>query len=180
MEGNKLEGCMPVLYGNPVTCCCSGETTSGAERAFFGSTNGMIYESDVGTSFDGEPIEWRLVFAYNNMRSPQTKKRFRKLALEVTGTSYAQFNVGYSLGYADPEIPQPGTTALETEFNAATWDSFTWDAFFWDGRTLAPSRLPLEGTAENIAYAITGSSDKYQPFTVTGAVTHYSFRNRVR
>lgn len=181
MNGAKLVGMLPVYYDNPVTCADSVEIEDGTETMYFGSTNGFVYQMDVGTSNDGEPIRWELMLAYNNMKSPQINKRMRKLALEISGDSYVEFDVGYKLGYDNPNISQPSDTANSLEFTSgAIWDSFTWDAFFWDGRSLGPSDLSLEGTAENISVALRGSSDEFDAFTVTGVMTHYSPRLRIR
>jgi hypothetical protein len=181
MNGAKLVGMLPVYYDNPATCADSVEVEDGTEAMYFGSTNGFVYQMDVGTSNDGEPIRWELMFAYNNMKSPQINKRMRKLALEIDGDSYVEFDVGYKLGYDNPNISQPSDTANSLEFTSgAIWDSFAWDAFFWDGRSLGPSDLALEGTAENISVALRGSSDEFDAFTVTGVITHYSPRLRIR
>lgn len=181
MQGNKLVGIMPVYYDNAVTCTDSTETSTGAEVMYFGSTNGFVYQMDVGTSNDGEPIEWVLALAYNNMKSPQIDKRMRKLALEVRGDTYVEFSIGYKLGYSSANISQPSDTSTSLEFSSGmVWDSFTWDAFFWDGQTLGPSNLSLEGTAENISVAVRGRSDEFDTFAVTGATTHYSPRLRIR
>ncbi len=175
-----VEGAMPVLFGVPVKCCCSGEGTSGQERAFFGSSDGFVYELDVGPSFDGASIPFRLGFAYNNQRVPQVKKKYHKLSLEIFGTDDATFNVGYALGYGDPDEPQGSIQSTSTDANQALWDSFIWDDFFFDGQTLAPSRIKLDGAAENISIAVEGYSSTQHEFTITGFVIHYSTRNRIR
>jgi hypothetical protein len=65
-------------------------------------------------------------------------------------------------------------------FFAARWDAFFWDAFVWDGRTLAPSEVTCDGTAENIAIVISSDSRFSQPFTINSVALHYSPRRGIR
>jgi len=180
MNGNKLVGMMPVGYAHVVSVIHSTEDTGGDEVVFFGSDNGFVYQMEKGTSHDGEPIVYTLTLAYNNQKSPQLNKRWRKLVLEVSGQSYGEMTVGYQLGYNSASLSQPQSVTTDTGFAAAFWDSFIWDEFFWDGQTLIPKEFALEGTAENIAIAITGNSDEFGPFTITGALLHFTPRTRIR
>ena len=181
MNGQKVVGMTTVTFANAVTCCDSAEMSDGSEVLLFGSTNGMVYQLDRGTSHDGTAIDWTMELAFNNMKSPQIVKRFRKIVLEMTGSSYAEFSLGYQLGYGATAVSQPTDVDATTGFDAnSVWDTFVWDNFFWDGNTLAPSDFTVEGSAENIAIAVRGSSDKFLPFTFTGAMTHYTPRQRIR
>jgi len=172
----KMMGSMPVEFPNPVLCMTEGEKPDGSETAFFGSSNGYVYRLDAGTSFDGAEISANLVLVFNSIGSPRLLKRFRRASLEITGTSYAEFAFSYDLGYGSTEYEQGQQRSYESNLVASFWDSATWDAFIWDGRTLAPSEVEVEGTAENIAVRIASISDIYQPFTVNSVILHYSAR----
>ena len=176
----KMMGSMPVEFPNPVTCMAEGEKPGGAETAFFGSTNGYVYRLDAGTSFDGAEISANLVLVFNAIGSPRLLKRFRRGSLEITGTSYAEFAFSYDLGYGSIEYEQGQQRSYESNLVASFWDNANWDAFIWDGRTLAPSEVEIEGTAENIALRIASISDIYQPFTVNSVILHYSARRGLR
>ena len=180
MDGAKLVGIMSIVFANPVACVWSGEANDGSEVILFGSTNGFVYQMERGTSFDGEPIDYSLLLAYNNLKSPQTIKRWRKLMLEINGDKYAEFSLGYQLGYNSSMLSQPATVTADVGNASAFWDQFIWDQFFWDGQSLVPKEFPLEGASDNIAIAISGSSDEYGPFTITGALMHYTPRTRIR
>lgn len=180
MNGKKLGGMLPITLTNPVTCISSTEMSTGVEAIFFGSTNGMVYQAEKGTSFDGEPIDHLLILAYNNLKSPQINKRFRKMVLEMTGQSYVEFSVGYRLGYNSSNLGQPIPTDESADFADSSWDSAVWDSFFWDGQTLLPEELSMDGTAENCSILISGSSDKFKQFTITGGMFHYTDRLRKR
>ena len=176
----KVIGMLPILYASAIKCAWSSEDSDGTEVMYFGSDDGMVYQMDKGTSFDGANIEAWITLAYTFSKSPRTRKRYRKAMLEVNGSGYAEFGFTYQLGYNSTDIPQPGTENIITSFSSVYWDSFTWDAFIWDGVTLSPSEAQLSGTAENISLIINSSSDYYSPLTFSGAVIHYSHRRQLR
>ena len=181
INGKSL-GAMPVFFPNPVLCWAEGETPDGAETSFFGSSNGFVYRLDAGTSFDGAAIDYRFVTTFNAIGSARLLKRFRKAALEVTGNTYADFQFAWTLSYADAAAKdQPMGASYNTSLSQVYWDSsMVWDQFVWDGRNLAPTEVELQGSSENIAIQISGSSAAYQPFTINSVVLHYTPRRGLR
>ena len=180
ISNGQMLGAMPVQFPNAVTVVCEGETPDGAETSFFGSTNGYVYRLDAGTSFDGLEISANLVLVFNAINSPRILKRYRRGALEITGTAYAEFTFSYDLGYSSTNLGQEIGANYASELVASFWDGVSWDNFVWDGRTLAPSEVEVRGTAENIAIRIASISDFYAPFTVNSTVLHYSMRRGLR
>jgi hypothetical protein len=178
--GRKVSGITAVTLIDIARCTWSGEKTDGSEVIYFGSDDGFVFQMEKGTSFDGDDIEWTMQLSYNFSKQPRNTKRYRDVALEVTGGGYSRFQLGYSLGYNQTFIEQPADEALTANFAQAFWDSMIWDQFTWDGTTLAPSLAYLEGEAENISLAVKGTSDQYEPFTITGAVLHHTSRKRLR
>jgi hypothetical protein len=181
MQGSKVVGMLPIELAHTMTCIDSEELSDGTEGIFFGASDGYVYRMDVGTSFDGENIAGFIALAYNNLKSPQVDKRYRKMSLEIAGESYAEIDVTYELGYTSSLVSQPGMSeTIESNLSDATWDTFVWDNFFWDGQALLPESIPLEGTAENISIIASTNSDEFEPFTITGVLLHYTPRLRIR
>ena len=177
---NKIIGMMPQLFNHAVACSVSAEMDDGSERAFFGATDGMVYEMEKGTSFDGAVIDASLVMAFNHVKSPNIRKRYRKVALELKGSSYVDLSFAYELGYGSTLIGQPTSEAIESNLTTTYWDGFIWDSFYWDGRTLAPTNLSINGTAQNISVILATASEISSPFTLTGLILHYTPRRRDR
>lgn len=181
MVNGKLIGSMPVLFPDPVYCACQGETPDGRETSFFGSDDGFVYRLDAGTSFDGDEIDHYMTLVYASQGNSRVRKRYRAASLEVSGEGFAQFDVTYELGYGGPE-PAQGVAVQRAGLNLSTvyWDDFTWDDFTWDGRTLAPTEIELNGTAENIALRIAGRDARFEPITINSLVLHYTPRRGLR
>lgn len=180
MNGNKVKGLMPVLLGHAVECIWSGEGSDGAEEIYFGASNGMVYQMEKGTSFDGDDIEFFIDVAFFHGGSPRTNKRYRHMSFEVTGVGYAGFNASYQLGYNTVNRGQPAGQSVTVELSSSEWDVFTWDAFFWDGQSLTPTELKMDGTAENVSLRLYGLSDYYTPVTFSGAILHSTARRTMR
>lgn len=179
-DKNKLIGIMPVTFTDPVACTWAGEDSEGREASFFGGSDGMVYQFEKGTSFDGDPIPYRLELAYHHIGSPRIRKAFRKMAIEVTGESYAEFGVSTSLSYGSTDVETNPEESITTNLTEANWDSVSWDQFLWDGKTLIPSEVSLSGTAENISIIVAGESDEVDSFTLAGAIIHFIMRRGIR
>lgn len=180
IANGKLLGSMPVFFQNPVTCWCEGQTGSGAETSYFGSTNGYVYKMDTGPDFDSVGIAASFTLNFNPEGASRVLKRYRRASLEMSSTGYTTFDFGYSLGYDTTDIDQPGTTAYTPLLGSALWDSFVWDSFTWDTRALAPTEIQCDGSGENIAIGVSCNSRYNQPFTINSVTLHYSFRRGIR
>jgi hypothetical protein len=180
MVNGKLMGSMPVEYEDPVMCCAEGEDANGNAVSFFGSDNGMVYQFDKGTSFDGAPISASFNLVYDSVRSPRILKRFRRASVELAGEYYCEIQFGYDLGYRRSEIPQPLDEAYPSDLRPSYWDNFNWDNFVYDGSDVTPSEVEVVGTAENMAVRISCVSDLFEPFTVNTIILHYTMRRGLR
>ena len=181
-DKNKVVGMAQIFLAHQVKWVWSSEESDGSETIFFGSTNGMVYQMEKGTSFDGAAIEHWLNLAYDHIKSPRTLKNFKEAMLEITGGGYTAFQFTYELGYGDTNINQPASVSKTASLSSGLWDaaSAVWDALFWDGRSLNKTNVDLGGTAENISLMFRGSSDYDSPIRFSGALVHYSNRRNIR
>lgn len=170
---NKVIGVMPQVLGHTVTAMFSLEANDGTEVIMFGSDNGMIYQMEKGTSFDGDPYDGLLYIQYAHQNAMTTNKIYQSTTLEVEGSGYAEFNFTYELGYGSVDIAQPEGEAAALSLSYQLWDSGTWDVGTWDGQALTPTRYRTVGKAENISLIITRRSDEFEPLTFNGAVLRY-------
>jgi hypothetical protein len=178
--GVPVVGMLPQVFPNAVRCACSGEMSDGTEVAFFGSSDGYIYQMERGTSFDGAEIEAYLNLVFNHSKSPRQLKCYRRATFEVAGTGYAEVNFSYQLGYGTTSYEQSGVENVVAALRPAYWDTFTWDAFTWDGAALTPTEVDLVGTAENVSFMFRSKSDYFQPLRISGALVQFSPRRNLR
>jgi hypothetical protein len=181
IANGKFLGAMPVLFVDPVRCCCTGDSPNGTEVAYFGGDSGMVYRLDAGTSFDGDPIDFHFKLVESHQKSPRQNKRYRKVTAEVSGDTYCEFQVSGEFGYGTAEREQwNAPTDAEMVLTSLNWDEFIWDSFTWDGRSLSPTEIGIEGTGENISLTLAGRSAKFDTFTINSLIVAYSPRRLMR
>ena len=176
----KLLGSMPVQFEHNINCCVESESPSGGTVQFFGSTNGYVYQMDLGTSFDGDAIPANINLVFNATGTPRLLKRYRKASVELTGDSYTEIQFGYDLGYRATAITQPDDASYKNDLRSSYWDEMVWDNFVWDGADITPSEIEVSGTAENMAIRVSSNSDLFAPFTVNNIIVHYTLRRGLR
>jgi hypothetical protein len=182
-ENNTPQGFMPMLFGHTMVLCESAELSDGTEAVFYGGDNGMVYQSDKGTSFDGGAIDAYMTFVFNHSKSPRTLKQYRKAVLEIGGNGYSRFYLSADLAYGSTEIEQIPNREVSMEginLEAGNWDDGNWDTGVWDGKTLLPAEHELTGVGQNISLRLSQSSDYYEPITFYGVLLHYTPRRNLR
>jgi hypothetical protein len=176
----RVLGSMPMQFQHNINCAIDSEAPTGGTVQFFGSTNGYVYQMDLGTSFDGDQIPANMNLVYNSIKSPRILKRYRKAAVELSGDSYAEIQFGYDLGYRTAALTQAEDASYQNDLRSSYWDEMVWDNFVWDGSDISPSEIEVTGTAENIAIRISSNSDLLQSFTVNNIIVHYTLRRGLR
>lgn len=176
ITGDKINGLMPLNYGTRVVrCMATGFLSTGEEQTCFGSDDGYIYMDNVGTSFDGDTIESWVRLPFNSIGSSQVRKRFRRSALEVYSTNYAQVSFSYTLGYGtrfvSPSMPYP-----EQMLNGGGdfWDRFHWDLFTWDADIVQIQSLSLTGTEKNLSLLFYSNRAQDTPHVLQSVTVMYT------
>jgi len=180
MDGKKIKGIMPVTLDHVVTAIYSLEDNAGNEEIMFGSDDGMIYQMEKGTSFDGGAIDAFMFFHFVFNKYLRWIKKYIGIAIETEGLGYAEYDFSYELSYGTTELVQPGVDTNTMAFSESRWDLFTWDSFIWDGQTLSPTTNKLRGSGENIGLIITSNSDYFTPVLMSGALIRFTLRRLLR
>ena len=167
-------------YPDIVSCIISGEDSLGEDVIFFGSTDGMVYQADKGSSFDGADIEAFIVLPFNNSKSPTTLKTYRKAIIEMTATRYTKIRYSPAFSYGNLNLPAHVTKEIETQGSGGLWDISTWDEFFYDSDAVSTPSFRLSGTGINISLIIYTKSTIDLGHKFDGAIIHYTLRRLVR
>lgn len=178
----KPIGSMRMVFPRSFSCGWGSKTSANEERVLVGdSSNGYVYEMDIGSSFDGAVLDAYFTLSKNTSQGQRTKKKYGSLSLELQGSFYATFQLGYALSHNTPSALQPSTTSYESSFSSApSWDSFVWDSFTWDGATVSPTEADVRGTGYNIQPTIRTSSTYVKPFTITSMTLHATMLRNVK
>jgi hypothetical protein len=156
------------------------QLATGVEVAYFGSDDGYIYQMESGNTFDGTAIDSSLRLVFNNVGSPEWRKRFRKAAIEISASPTATIVVLPEFDYGDPDIDSPVDESATIEGGGAFWDEANWNEFNWGSKTVGKLTVPIDGSGENLSLLFTHDTATDAPFTIQGVVLHYSYRSRIR
>lgn len=155
------------------------EDENGKERTYFVSTDGFVYEDQIGKNYDGESIASAIRLPFNHIGSPAYRKFFRRADLELNAKNAITLKVLTDLGYGTPNIP---TNQFDSDVvgSGGFFDTDNFDEFIFDGQIISTARVELTGSAENISFLIFNDTAKAQPWIFQGLVLHYDIRRLQR
>ena len=171
-------GIMPFTLSHQATCCCSGEDSNGFEVLYGGFEDGYVRRIDSGTSFDGETVASFIRTAYHNYGSPQVKKRFRSIGLEINADTATTLTVQPSFDYGGTYTPRssPSASSYTVDVTADEWSGADISNSTAGVTVVASERVKINGIGTNMGMIIKNSSIYDKPITLQGAVVDYSTR----
>ena len=191
--GTEVSGFSTFDLKKVVRCTFTGEDDDGREVVLFGSDDGYIYQMQRGFSFDGEVIQHVVRPAFANLGSPEYKKRWRKVVVEVNTAATARILCTPEFDYSDPYIPfhRPGETIPESiaqeiqheilaKGGGGYWDQGSWDDTRWASALTYTSDIYIDGVSRNISVVFSGEAQDEPPHILNSVILHFSPRGRRR
>lgn len=166
-------------YPIPVRRVFGTEDENGDERIYFTSTDGYVYEDQIGKNFDGVAIQGAIRLPYNHIGSPAYRKFFRRADLELSAQNVLKLSVTTDLSYGTPDIPH-NQFDTETVAGGGFFDVDNWDQIVFDGQNVSSARVELTGSGENISFLIYNETAKALPWIFQGLILHYDERRLQR
>lgn len=167
-------------YVGRTILCADHAEIAGNARTFYGDSAGMVYEADVGRSFDGDPIEYAIRTNELAQGSPSVIKQYRILELESKAGSAFTLRVTAEFTDADREIDQAQEVTLPQYGSGLYYDISNYDESYWDVGGVARKRFTVEGQGTSISYIMAGLSDSEMPHILQALTTTYSTRRLAR
>ena len=170
----RNEGILPFTLADQIVCSCSAEDSNGDEVLYGGFDDGYVRKMDSGTSFDGATVASFVRLAYFHYGTPQKKKRFREILLELAADTSTTLNIYPDFNYGDTTVPTSTTydvTVTNDEWNVDDTQNDSLGIAVVD-----KARARIRGQGENMGILIKNSSIYDKPVTLQGAVIQYSDR----
>lgn len=174
--GNGFEGFGRFIYPFNLTCICSLEDTTGAERIFAGADNGYVYELEKGTSHDGAEISASLKTAFHFYGSSQHRKRFRAARFNLDSTETITLEVKPDFDFGNPDEISHVVQNASSTGGGGFWGEAVWSEFTWGGAVYPESQIDIFHSARNMSFTIHVSSDSLASFTIYNYTVTYSMR----
>ena len=174
----KNMGMLPFTLDHQITSSVSGEDSNGDEVLYGGFDDGYVRKIDSGTSLDGNTVYSFVRLAYHHYGSPQQKKRFREILLELSADTNTTLTIQPDYNYGDGTIP----TTVDYSVSV-TNDEWTVDDISSDTLGIAvvdKARARIHGVGETMGIIIKNESIYDKPVTLQGAVVQYSLRGLKR
>jgi len=171
----QLAGISRATYPDPVLV-----VSDSTDDIYFGSTDGMVYQMDVGNSFDDLAMDYGFSTAFNHLNSPSHIKRFYKVDIEVDVSDYSDFVVKPLFDYGDVDIASHRAEAMNLTGGGGIWGVSDWGESTWGGAAVSEGTAYIDGIASNAAMLFSGKSQYDDPHTIQGITVHYSMRRRNR
>ena len=171
-------GIMPFTLSHQLTSCCSGEDSNGFEVLYGGFEDGYVRRIDSGTSFDGEIVASFIRSSYHSYGSPQVRKRFREIGLEINADTSTTLTLEPSFDYGGTFSPRSTSSAVSYVVDVASdqWNEDDISNATTGVTVVASERIKISGIGTNMSMIITNSSIYDKPITLQGAVVDYSTR----
>ncbi|MEM8991902.1 MAG: hypothetical protein AAGD08_15980 [Pseudomonadota bacterium] len=148
-----------------VSCAYSGNDVDDFETLLVGCADGFVYEMDVGTTWDGDPVEAWCRLNFTHMGRPFQKKKIKHVSCEVDIPGYATLSTTVEVDFGDPSKP----TRLDQTTNSAGggfWDDARWNTFNWDATIVGLARSRVNAVGRNFSVGFYHLGENAEPFHV--------------
>lgn len=181
-NGREIHGFTTLDLGFPVRCASRNAIgPDGREAVYLGADDGFVYQFNKGDSFDGQPIKAVIQPAFNHFKSPESRKRFKKLILDVDTPSMATFEISPELDFGKSGTATEQNAAMLTaQGGAARFDRARWGQARFSVAAAPRAEAYITGVGQSLAPLIHSESDRLPPHTVTSITIQYEMRGRKR
>ena len=113
---------------------------------------------------------------YSHLGSPQSKKRFFKMSLNVESPSQIDFYYTPDFSYGDAEQPAAISQNSEIESSGGLWNFSEWYSFFWSNPAVARIDEYFDGNGFNVSMAFHTNTKNIRPYTIQSLTYHFTPR----
>ena len=172
----QMAGFTRQVLKHKAACAGSGELPNGEEIILLGTDDGWVLRMDIGTSFDGEPIESYFRTAFGHAGQPRRKKSYKGAIFNVQATNRVPLSIKPMFDYNDPQIMAHRIDDLDVIGGGANWDEGEWNEFYWSAQVMSEGRADIQGIARNIALLVYSNTATAGPHTFFDVQLTYSMR----
>jgi hypothetical protein len=184
-SGNKVNGITTIDYGLAITATANGEievsgTNNGEERVFIGSTDGYVYETDVGRNFNGAAIEAYLITAYHFSGAPEYSKRYRRATIYVDGSGRTSLKVSADYDYNEDPLNFEEIMNTAVPLGGGRYGIARHGDFVYSAASKTDIRVPMNSHARNVSMIFYHEEANEEPHTLYAIHYHLSGRRIIR
>ncbi|WP_445012171.1 hypothetical protein [Vreelandella stevensii] len=172
-------GITVVQFPHQVDVAHTGELSNGEEQLLFGDSDGHVYRLDHGDDFAGQPIRAYLTLAFNDLKSPSMRKRFRRAFWDIRSGTQATISIQPDYDYGRTETMRPRREFIDYLLGGGLWGVSNWNEFVWSVPVLGQEAMEVAGTGTAINFAIYSESEGIA-HEILGYDVHFDLRRQRR
>jgi hypothetical protein len=132
---------------------------------------------DIGTTFDGQPIDSTVKLAFNHVNGTATKKRFEGITVEARANSPTTVQVWHSIN--DGTKTYGSRDLVYVNGGTALYNQAVFGVALFNAERLGRVKAKLKGTGYNIQIIFNRDSTTEEQVTLTGYSMRYTPKGKV-
>ncbi len=159
-------------YPHQAVCADGTMAADGEEFMVFGTDDGWVMRDRVGTTFNGQDIVAFFRTSYWHAKTPQIRKRWRKLVLDVdTGLSAIALVFRQDIDFFGAD--QGDAQNYDVQVGGGYYDASYFDEFFYDGAAASSVHASIDGIGRHMSLIVVSDGDT-EPHIVRGLHMQFS------
>lgn len=176
--GNRL-AFMEINYGFTVHVATAASISS-TNRVFVAGTDGYVYETDRGRSFDGAVISSWVKLGFNSSQSAGWLKRYRGFRLEARLQSAATIQTQFEFSMGDTEVQLSEVGTYRVAGGGASYDISNYDQSYYDSPSITLVPIECEGEGNSLSVTLASESDDQMPHLLQAGWVDFNPTRRQR
>lgn len=179
LAGSDVVGAFVGSYPAKMKCGFSGEINS-EEYVLMGGEDGFVYRADVGQSHAGESFTRVSRMAYNDLKTGQQRKKFKRLVINADSERLVEVKISVDIDYSSGDAPRQNPYVIfagGSEIYLGT--AILGQAVFGDASD-AINQIYLSGVGRSLSVSALLNSDSADPVRFGGYSIEYEMRAKTR
>jgi hypothetical protein len=178
-SGQEVIGAFLASYPVKMTCGCT-DYISGEECIFTGAADGFVYRCDVGQSHAGASFDRLARLAWDAVKSPNFRKKFKRLEIFADSQRIVPAKIGIEYDYSSGDNLPQAPFDISAGGNETYYGFSTYGNAIFGASSDSINHLYNPDVARSIAIFLLLSSDIYDPIRFSGYLLEYEMRSKVK
>lgn len=158
--------------------CCDSLVESNDELVIHGGYDGLVYEQESGSSFNGVNVDANIKLPYLTFGDNNVRKTLYTAGIYIISEGVAEPTLSYEYDYLSPSTLQPSSISLGTgEAGAALYGTAVYGTSTYFVNYAINTLQYLVGSGKNVSFSVS-SNDINDPYTIQTLILEYSLAGR--
>jgi len=159
--------------------CTASKYIGAREVILHGDYEGRVYQQEVGSTFDGHPVDAVYTTPFLDFQNPGVRKTMSKIKLFVRPEGNLNLFCRLSFDWMDPEKLNPDAYTLESTLSSTVsiYGTAIWDSSVYTSASVPILMSNVQGSGYSVQISLS-TSDTNAPYTIQGALFEFNMEGR--